>query len=85
VPASIPYFLNAARQDRLSDGNIGDYRIFEDDTPDWEVLNFYAGHNWRLISVNAVAENLLDETYKTYGLGVYSYGRSAWISRRLTY
>jgi outer membrane receptor protein involved in Fe transport len=73
-------YLYATTQDRLSGGDISDHRIPEGGTPGWEVLNLYAGYHWRWLRVNAGAQNLLDETYKTHGSGVYGYGRSAWLA-----
>ncbi len=69
-------FLFAAKQDRLSGGDIDDHRIPEGGTPGWSIINFKTGHSWKNSSVNAVLHNLLNTAYRIHGSGVDGYGRS---------
>ena len=54
-------FLFAAKQDRLSGGDIDDHRIPDGGTPGWNILNLKAGYTWRSISVNAGLQNVFNQ------------------------
>jgi len=71
-------FLFAAKQDRLSGGDIDDHRIPDGGTPGWSVLNLKAGYSWKTISLNAGLHNLFNKAYRIHGSGVDGYGRSFW-------
>jgi outer membrane receptor protein involved in Fe transport len=75
------YVLAADAQDRLSAEDAKDARIPEGGTPGWWTLNVRAGveATERLRLVLDV-RNLLDETYKYHGSGVYGPGASAVLS-----
>lgn len=73
-------FLLAAKQDRLSGGDIDDHRIPEGGTPGWSILNLKAGYVWKTVALNAGLQNLLNKAYRIHGSGVDGYGRSFWIS-----
>ncbi|MCY1721424.1 TonB-dependent receptor [Prolixibacteraceae bacterium Z1-6] len=73
-------FLFAAKQDRLSDGDIDDHRIPEGGTPGWNILNLKAGYSWDKISINAGLQNLFNQAYRIHGSGVDGYGRSFWVT-----
>ncbi|MBC7776930.1 MAG: TonB-dependent receptor [Phycisphaerae bacterium] len=49
-------------------------------TPEWEILNFHAGYEWRLISLRLTALNLFNQDYRTHGSGMNGYGRSVFAS-----
>jgi outer membrane receptor protein involved in Fe transport len=69
-------WLAAGKQDRLAKGDTEDNRIPEGGTPGWNVLNLYAGFEWRFLSLRLSALNLFNEDYRTHGSGVNGYGRS---------
>lgn len=71
-------FLFAAKQDRLSGGDIDDHRIPDGGTPGWNILNLKAGYVWRSISVNAGLQNVFNQAYRIHGSGVDGFGRSFW-------
>jgi outer membrane receptor protein involved in Fe transport len=73
-------FLFAAKQDRLSGGDIDDHRIPDGGTPGWNILNLKAGYAWKTVSLNAGLQNLFNKAYRIHGSGVDGYGRSLWIS-----
>jgi outer membrane receptor protein involved in Fe transport len=73
-------FLYALEQDRLAQGDKADNRIPAGGTPGWNVLNFYAGYEWKQVRLNAGLQNLLNEDYRTHGSGINGVGRSAWFS-----
>ena len=65
------YSRFAARQDRLSQGDIDDPRIPEGGTPGWWTLNVRGAYRFsEAFSLEAAIENLLDETYRTHGSGI---------------
>lgn len=75
------YVRAATKQDRLSSRDKDDNRIPLGGTPGWKALNFRL--IWQIASqlkLNLTLENLLDETYKEHGSGVYSPGRNFVIS-----
>lgn len=73
-------FLFAAKQDRLSNGDIDDHRIPEGGTPGWQVLNVKIGYSLEKISLNAGFQNIFNKAYRVHGSGVDGYGRSLWMS-----
>jgi len=81
---SIETFIRAAtKQDRLSSRDQDDNRIPLGGTPGWSTLNFRFA--WEILSqlkLNLIFENILDETYKEHGSGVYSPGRGLVIGLR---
>jgi TonB-dependent heme/hemoglobin receptor len=71
----------AARQDRLSQGDIDDPRIPEGGTPGWWTLNIRGAYHFsESFSIQAAIENLLDETYRTHGSGIDSPGTNVLIT-----
>lgn len=75
----------AARQDRLSSGDLSDHRIDAGGTPGWLVLNFKAGYQWKWLQVNGGLQNLLDEAYRIHGSGVDGVGRSFWLGTKIRF
>ncbi len=75
-------FLFAAKQDRLSSGDIDDHRIPEGGTPGWNILNFKFGYSLKNISVNSGLQNLFNQSYRIHGSGIDGYGRSFWLTLR---
>ncbi len=74
----------AARQDRLSNGDIDDPRIPDGGTPGYAVYHIKAGwHPTRHQQWLVTLENLADKRYKTHGSGLYAPGRSLVVSYRL--
>jgi len=69
-------FTWADRQDRLSPGDIDDFRIPEGGTPGYGAVHvrgrYVVAEN---LSVNLALENVFDQLYKTHGSGVYEPGR----------
>jgi outer membrane receptor protein involved in Fe transport len=75
---SIEAFVRAAtKQDRLSSRDKDDNRIPWNGTPGWSTLNFRSVWNvWSQLKLNLTFENILDETYKEHGSGIYSPGKN---------
>ena len=75
---SIETFVRAAtKQDRLSSRDKDDSRIPEGGTPGWSTLNIrFQGEIYSRLKLILIFENILDETYKEHGSGIYSPGRS---------
>ncbi len=73
-------FLFAAKQDRLSSGDIDDHRISEGGTPGWNILNFKLGYSWNKISLHSGIQNIFNQAYRIHGSGVDGFGRSVWMS-----
>jgi outer membrane receptor protein involved in Fe transport len=70
------FLRGAIRQSRLSTRDKLDSRIPEGGTPGWITINFrLMARIAKETEVRVVLENLLDETYKEHGSGVYSPGR----------
>lgn len=69
----------ASKQNRLAQGDKDDNRIPAGGTPGFQVYNLYAGYQLKNIQVQASAQNLLNEDYRTHGSGINGYGRSAWL------
>jgi outer membrane receptor protein involved in Fe transport len=75
------YVLAAGTQDRLSAEDEKDARIPDGGTPGWTTLNLRAGvEAGDALRVALDARNLLDETYKYHGSGVYGPGASVVLS-----
>jgi len=81
---SIEAFIRtAAKQDRLSNRDIDDNRIPYGGTPGWTTANLRCTASMLdRLTIHLIVENLLDETYKEHGSGVYSPGRSLVMSLR---
>ena len=75
---SIVTFVRAAtKQNRLSSRDKDDSRIPLGGTPGWKTLNLRFSWNANSkLKLNLIFENILDETYKEHGSGIYSQGRS---------
>lgn len=73
-------YLAAAKQDRLAKGDTEDNRIPSGGTPGWQLLNLYAGVEWRFFTLRLSALNLFNADYRTHGSGVNGYGRSAFLT-----
>ena len=73
-------YLFAAKQDRLSSGDIDDHRIPDGGTPGWDIINLKAGYSWKKISFNAGLQNIFNQAYRIHGSGVDGYGRSFWMT-----
>lgn len=76
--------LAAARQRRLSGGDIDDHRIPDGGTPGWAVFHVRSGYRWRWLDLTLGLQNLADVRYRYHGSGVDGYGRSAWLALRVT-
>jgi hemoglobin/transferrin/lactoferrin receptor protein len=79
TPVSLLWFelfiRSAAKQGRLSSRDITDSRIPDEGTPGWSTINLRSF--WKLsrhFNFNFIFENLLDETYKEHGSGIYAPG-----------
>jgi len=70
----------AARQDRLSSGDIDDSRIPEGGTPAWNIYNLRFSYQMNGLTINTGLLNLFKEAYRTHGSGVECVGRSVYIS-----
>jgi outer membrane receptor protein involved in Fe transport len=66
----------AGQQIRLAQGDKDDNRIGVNGTPSWNILNFSTGAQFKIITINAGIQNILNEKYKTHGSGVYGMGRA---------
>lgn len=75
-------FLFAAKQDRLSGGDIDDHRIPDGGTPGWGIVNLKAGYSWDKISLHTGLQNLFNQAYRIHSSGVDGFGRSVWVSLR---
>ena len=66
----------AARQDRLSPGDISDSRIPVSGTPAYQALHLRGRYEWsKRFTTNLSLENVTDELYKQHGSGIYEPGR----------
>jgi outer membrane receptor protein involved in Fe transport len=70
----------AAKQDRLSSGDIDDSRIPEGGTPAWNIYNLRFSYQMKGLTINTGLLNLFNEAYRTHGSGVECVGRSVYIS-----
>jgi iron complex outermembrane receptor protein/hemoglobin/transferrin/lactoferrin receptor protein len=75
--------LAAAKQSRLSQGDIDDNRIADSGTPGWHVLNLGVGYQYRWFSLSSEFHNIFNKAYRTHGSGVDAYGRSLWFALRV--
>ena len=73
-------YMFAAKQDRLSQGDIDDHRIPEGGTPGWNILNIKSVYTWKMISLNAGIQNVFNQAYRIHGSGIDGYGRSFWLT-----
>ncbi|HLP36046.1 TonB-dependent receptor [Lacibacter sp.] len=73
-------WLYASKQTRLAQGDKDDNRIPKGGTPGWNVLNIYAGYEWKQLRFNTGIQNLFNEDYRTHGSGINGVGRSVWVS-----
>lgn len=73
-------FLAAAKQDRLAQGDKDDNRIPEGGTPAWNVVNMYAGYNFKLVSIDLSFMNLANADYRYHGSGINGTGRSVFVT-----
>lgn len=70
----------AAKQDRLSSGDIDDSRIAEGGTPGWQVINLKANYQIKNFLIIAGLNNILNEDYRIHGSGIDGIGRAFWAS-----
>ncbi|MBM3293637.1 MAG: TonB-dependent receptor [Candidatus Aminicenantes bacterium] len=75
-------WIFAAKQSRLSAGDIADHRIPEGGTPGWQVINLLI--QWRpgRFQWTAGLQNVFDEAYRTHGSGIDGPGRCLWTALR---
>ncbi len=69
----------ASKQTRLAQGDKDDNRIPKTGTPGFDVMNLYAGYQWKLLQMQAGLQNLFNQDYRTHGSGINGYGRSVWL------
>jgi len=67
--------LAASKQDRLSSGDMDDYRIQDGGSPGWFLLNLKTGYQWNWISMKIAFNNIFNEPYRMHGSGMDGYGR----------
>lgn len=70
----------ASRQSRLAQGDKDDNRISKGGTPSWQVVNFFAGYNYKPVQIRVSIQNILNQDYRTHGSGINGVGRSLLIS-----
>jgi outer membrane receptor protein involved in Fe transport len=75
----------AARQDRLSSGDIDDSRIPVGGTLAWNIVNLRFSYHIKGLTINTGLLNLFNEAYRTHGSGVECIGRSVYISLRYSF
>jgi outer membrane receptor protein involved in Fe transport len=73
----------AAKQNRLSSGDIADDRIAPSGTPGWNVINIYGTFTHEIFTLSASLQNLFNEKYRTHGSGIDGIGRSFWVSLKI--
>jgi hemoglobin/transferrin/lactoferrin receptor protein len=66
----------AGKQDRLAQGDKDDNRIPKGGTNGWNVVNIYAGYEYKNFSLVGSFQNLFDIDYRTHGSGINGVGRS---------
>ncbi len=66
--------LAAAKQNRLSGGDMDDHRIPDNGTPGWFVVNLKSGSSWKKFDFNLALNNLFNEAYRMHGSGVDGIG-----------
>ncbi len=72
--------LFAGKQDRLSAGDKDDNRIPKGGTPGWQVVNVFAGKQFKAINISTGLQNILNVDYRTHGSGINGVGRSGWLT-----
>ena len=83
LSATLEYIF-AAKQDRLSGGDIDDSRIADGGTPAWNLINLNCGFQLKKWArINLGLNNIFDEAYRIHGSGVDGYGRHLWLGIRL--
>jgi hypothetical protein len=76
----------AMKQDRLSPEDISDVRIPDGGTPGWTTLSLRGMFEYRRrLLVTIILENLLNETYKIHGSGIYEPGMNGSINLAVRY
>lgn len=70
----------AARQDRLSPGDMDDSRIPQGGSPAWMLFNLRFSYQLKGLTLNTGLLNLFNEAYRTHGSGVENAGRSVYVS-----
>ena len=73
-------YLFAAKQDRLSSGDIDDHRIPDGGTPGWQVLNLYGSYRIDSFLLSTGLLNIFNEAYRTHGSGIDGIGRSMFVA-----
>ena len=73
-------WLYAAKQTRLAQGDKDDVRIGLGGTPGWNVMNLYAGYQYKQVQINTGLQNIFNVDYRTHGSGINGVGRSVWVS-----
>ncbi len=72
----------AARQDRLSSGDIADHRIPAGGTPSWHVFNLTARWSRGRVQWSAGLANVFNAAYRTHGSGIDGPGLHVWAGLR---
>ncbi|MFM2362329.1 MAG: hypothetical protein RLZZ316_1231 [Bacteroidota bacterium] len=75
--------LLAAKQTRLAQGDKEDNRIPVGGTPGWNIMNLYAGYEWKRVHLQSGLQNIFNIDYRTHGSGINGYGRSIWLTINL--
>jgi iron complex outermembrane receptor protein/hemoglobin/transferrin/lactoferrin receptor protein len=78
-------FWAADKQNRLAKGDKADNRINPNGTPGWKVFNFSSGYHCNFMQIQAGIQNILNEAYRIHGSGVDGYGRSFWVSTKISF
>ena len=73
----------AAKQTRLAQGDKEDNRIPVGGTPGWNIMNLYAGYEWKRVHLQSGLQNIFNIDYRTHGSGINGYGRSIWLTINL--
>lgn len=66
----------AGKQDRLAQGDKDDNRIPKGGTNGWNVLNIYAGYEYKNVTLIGSFQNIFNVDYRTHGSGINGVGRS---------
>lgn len=73
-------YLFAAKQDRLSSGDIDDHRIPDGGTPGWQVFNLYGSYKIDSLLLSTGFLNIFNVAYRTHGSGIDGIGRSLFVA-----
>lgn len=68
--------LFADKQSRLAQGDKDDNRIAVGGTNGWNIINLYAGYDYKNIALIGSFQNIFDIDYRTHGSGINGIGRS---------